>query len=42
LFFSYRYTPDRVRLALAAHGLQVLEQWITLSGEEGVFLCRRA
>jgi uncharacterized SAM-dependent methyltransferase len=42
LFFSYRYTPDRVRSALAAHGLQVREQWITQSGEEGVFLCRRA
>jgi len=42
LFFSYRYTPDRVRSALAAHGLQVQAQWITQSGEEGVFLCRRA
>ena len=41
LFFSYRYTPDRVRSALTAHGLQVQEQWITQSGEEGVFLCRR-
>jgi len=41
LFFSYRYTPDRVRSALAAHGLQVQEQWITQSNEEGVFLCRR-
>jgi L-histidine Nalpha-methyltransferase len=41
LFFSYRYTPDRVRAVLAAHGLQVHEQWITLSEEEGVFLCRR-
>lgn len=42
LFFSYRYTPDRVRAALAVHGLQVREQWLTQSGEEGVFLCRRA
>ena len=41
LFFSYRYTPDRVLSALAAHGLQVHEQWITQSGEEGVFFCRR-
>jgi len=42
LFFSYRYTPDRVRSALAAHGLQVQQQWITPSSEEGVFLCRRS
>jgi len=42
LFFSYRHTPDRVRLLLQAHGLQVAEQWITASGEEGVFLCRKA
>ncbi len=41
LFFSYRYTPDRVQSALAAHGLQVQQQWITQSAEEGVFLCRR-
>ncbi|MCX6895551.1 MAG: L-histidine N(alpha)-methyltransferase [Verrucomicrobia bacterium] len=39
LFFSYRYTPDRVRAALAQHGLEVREQWATKSGEEGVFLC---
>lgn len=41
LFFSYRYTPDLVRKHLARHGLGVREQWITRSGEEGVFLCRR-
>ena len=41
LFFSYRYTPERVRMALARHGLKVREQWITESGEEGVFLCHR-
>lgn len=41
LFFSYRYTPDRVRTALAGHGLEVCDQWITQSEEEGVFLCRR-
>jgi uncharacterized SAM-dependent methyltransferase len=38
LFFSYRYTPELVRTALARHGLQVLDQWITNSEEEGVFL----
>lgn len=42
LFFSYRYTPELVRANLAAHGLTVSGEWITGSGEEGVFLCRRA
>ena len=41
LFFSYRYTPERVRKILARYDLDVSEQWITKSGEEGVFLCRR-
>lgn len=42
LFFSYRYTPALVRQKLARHGLRVCEEWIAKSGEEGVFLCRRA
>ena len=41
LFFSYRYTPDRVRCALAGQGLEVSDSWITQSEEEGVFLVRR-
>ena len=41
LFFSYRYTPALVRTRLARNGLEILDQWITQSGEEGVFLCRR-
>jgi L-histidine Nalpha-methyltransferase len=41
LFFSYRCTPVLVRKILAKHGLEVLEQWITQSEEEGVFFCRR-
>jgi L-histidine Nalpha-methyltransferase len=41
LFFSYRYTPERVRKALARHGLEISDQWIATSEEEGVFLCRR-
>jgi uncharacterized SAM-dependent methyltransferase len=41
LFFSYRYTPERVRKILARYGLDVKEQWITKSEEEGVFLCRK-
>ena len=38
LFFSWRHTPALVRALLGQHGLQVLDQWITKSGEEGVFL----
>lgn len=41
LFFSYRYTPDRVEKLLRQFGLTVCGQWITKSEEEGVFLCRR-
>jgi uncharacterized SAM-dependent methyltransferase len=39
LFFSYRHTPALVRESLARHDLKVLDQWITKSEEEGVFLC---
>jgi L-histidine N-alpha-methyltransferase len=39
LFFSYRYTPALIRKNLAVHGLEVFDEWITRSGEEGVFLC---
>jgi len=41
LFFSYRYTPERVRKVLARYGLESCDQWTTKSEEEGVFLCRR-
>jgi uncharacterized SAM-dependent methyltransferase len=42
LFFSYRYTPERVCKVLACFGLEVCDQWITKSEEEGVFLVRRS
>ena len=42
LFFSYRYTPERVQKILARYSLKVCEQWIAKSGEEGVFLCNVA
>ena len=42
LFFSWRHTPALVRSLLAQHGLSVLDQWITKSGEEGVFLVSRS
>jgi uncharacterized SAM-dependent methyltransferase len=41
LFFSYRYLPDRMADLLAGFGLPVRGKWLTPSGEEGVFLCRR-
>lgn len=41
LFFSYRHTPDLLRELLAPYSIQIAEQWITRSGEEGVFLCRK-
>jgi hypothetical protein len=41
LFFSYRNTPPLTRKLLAKNGLEVLDQWITASEEEGVFLCRQ-
>ncbi len=42
LFFSYRYTPARIRQWLGRHGLTVTDEWITTSGEEGIFLCQQA
>jgi len=42
LFFSYRYTPERIREVLARYGLEVCNQWLTRSEEEGVFLVRRS
>ncbi len=41
LFFSYRYTPQLIKTTLAKYGLKVLDEWITRSVEEGVFLCQR-
>ena len=37
LFYSYRYTPERLERVLAEYDLAIREQWITPSGEEGVF-----
>jgi uncharacterized SAM-dependent methyltransferase len=38
VFFSYRHTRSRARALLAAHGLAVLAEWETRSGEEGLFM----
>ena len=41
LFYSWRHTPALVQASLEQHHLRVLDQWITHSGEEGVFLACR-
>ncbi|MGA2747281.1 MAG: L-histidine N(alpha)-methyltransferase [Verrucomicrobiota bacterium] len=42
LFFSYRHTPRTVSRLLRAHQFAPLGRWITRSGEEGVWLCRKS
>lgn len=37
LFFSYRYTPERLRSTLAAHGLALGQGHVSPSREEGVW-----
>jgi L-histidine Nalpha-methyltransferase len=41
LFFSYRHTPNQIRLWMEEQGFDLLDERITKSQEEGVFLCRR-
>jgi L-histidine N-alpha-methyltransferase len=41
LFFSYRHTPAIIHSLLGSYGLEVSEEWITRSQEEGVFLVTR-
>jgi uncharacterized SAM-dependent methyltransferase len=41
LFFSYRYTTERVQKILSRFKLEICGQWIAKSEEEGVFLCCR-
>jgi uncharacterized SAM-dependent methyltransferase len=41
LFFSYRHTPKIVRSLLGVYGINVVEEWIAKSEEEGVFLCKQ-
>jgi hypothetical protein len=40
LFFSFRHTPVFLKKLLVKHGLQISSQWLTRSGEEGVFMIR--
>jgi uncharacterized SAM-dependent methyltransferase len=41
LFFSYRHTPKIVRSLLGDYGINVVNEWVAKSEEEGVFLCTR-
>lgn len=41
MFYSYRHTPHTLAQSLKSHRLEIMEQWITTSQEEGVFLCRK-
>jgi uncharacterized SAM-dependent methyltransferase len=41
LFYSWRHTPAMVQKLITPLGLTILDQWITSSQEEGVFLCQR-
>jgi uncharacterized SAM-dependent methyltransferase len=41
LFFSYRHTPALTHKLLGQYGLKVLDQWISSSQEEGVFLAKK-
>ena len=38
LFFSYRHTPEVLRDLFSKYQIEIRQQWITASGEEGVFL----
>jgi uncharacterized SAM-dependent methyltransferase len=42
LFFSYRHTPELLRDLFARFKIEIQNQWITGSGEEGIFLCRKS
>jgi uncharacterized SAM-dependent methyltransferase len=41
LFFSYRHTPEIIRRLIGRHGLELEDQWLNDTGEEGVFLARK-
>jgi len=41
LFFSYRYSLALAEKLFNDHGLRVLDQWCSQSGQEGIFLCRK-
>jgi L-histidine N-alpha-methyltransferase len=42
LFFSYRHTPKLIHSLFTPLGLEIVDQWVNPSEEEGVFLLRRS
>lgn len=42
VFFSYRFTREQIGSFLQQAGLTISDQFISASGEEGLFLCRRS
>ena len=40
LFTSYRYTEDSLKTTLSEHSIDVVKEFISQNGEEGVFICR--
>jgi L-histidine N-alpha-methyltransferase len=41
LFYSYRYTPERIEALLNQYHYKLVRSWITRSQEEGIFLCQK-
>jgi uncharacterized SAM-dependent methyltransferase len=41
LFFSYRHTPALINAMLGRYGIKVLDQWLSSTEEEGIFLAIR-
>jgi L-histidine N-alpha-methyltransferase len=41
LFYSYRYTPQRIEALLNQYQYRLARSWITKSQEEGIFLCQK-
>ncbi|MDB6038334.1 MAG: hypothetical protein JWM99_2175, partial [Verrucomicrobiales bacterium] len=41
LFYSYRYTPQRIEALLNQYQFKLARSWITKSQEEGIFLCQK-
>jgi len=39
LFTSYRYTEDSLKTTLSEHRIDVVKEFISQNGEEGVFIC---
>ena len=41
LFFSYRHTPTTVREWLQKESIEIIDERLSHSGEEGIFICRK-